>query len=95
VGIEAENHLREIKVGNKTTFLSTRTMLWTQPQNQQFKTSKSKLGGLLEAKYNYPIYKNVLANIALTVKTNGWVAGNEYLNSNLNFSLGVAMLLNK
>lgn len=95
IGIETENYLREIKIGNRITYLTTRAMLWTQPKNQDFKTSKIAMGGLLETKCNYPIYKNIYANMSITAKTNGWVAGNEFLNANLSLTGGVAMLINR
>ena len=95
IGLEAENYLKEIKIGKRNSYLSTRAMLWTQPHNQEFMSSKSAFGGLVEAKYNYPIYKNFFGNIAFTAKTNGWVAGNEFLNANISSRMGVAMLINK
>ena len=73
--------------------VTARIMAWLQPQNQLFFSPKSQLGGLIEAKIQYPLLKSIYPYISVTAKTNGWVAGNVYLESNISGSLGLRVNL--
>jgi hypothetical protein len=41
--------------------------------------------------FAFPAGKHFFPYFVLSVKTDGWVAGNEYLKSNASFTAGVAM----
>lgn len=90
-GMEVETY--EYKVGaNKSReplIVSARAMVWLQPREQLFFSKRASLGGLIEAKIAYPLKKHFNPYISITAKTNGWVAGNVYLNQNISVALGV------
>ena len=95
IGVEAENIFHIFQLKTKQIPISTRLMLWTQPNNQDFKTSKADLGGLIGIKAYTPIYKQIKGFIDVAGKTNGWVAGNEFLNANLSVKLGLSVQFDK
>jgi len=69
--------------------ITARVMVWLQPENQLFFTQKSHVGGLIEAKIQYPLSKHINPYISITAKTGGWVAGNVYLEKNISCSIGL------
>jgi hypothetical protein len=73
--------------------LSVRTALWLQPKDQQFDTGESKLGGIATATLHLPINKQWGTYLEMEAKTQGWVAGNVYLQDNVSVRLGVAVKL--
>jgi hypothetical protein len=88
-GIETQVIDKELSV-NKYKFLVTPSLhLWTQPKNQEFRTSNSQLGGKAEVHVSTMLGKTWRPYIALSVKTPGWVAGDVYLNSNSSFRFGI------
>jgi hypothetical protein len=64
-------------------------MIWVQPEDQLFFSKKGKVGGLLEVKVHYPVSPYIQPYFTVTTKTNGWVAGNVYLESNFSASFGL------
>jgi hypothetical protein len=70
--------------------LSPRVLLGMQPKNQDFRTSDPEFLGLFGLRVDFAISKHILPFIDFSVKTNGWIAGNEYLNSNVSIKLGVS-----
>ncbi len=68
-------------------WLKLRASIWTQPKNQSFFESESSLGGLLGLSASYPI-KSIKPYVEIHSKTEGWVAGNPYLDKNLTIRLG-------
>ncbi len=95
IGLEAENIFHTFQLKTKQFPVSTRLMLWIQPNQQDFKTSKAAMGGLIGIKAYTPIYKQAKGFIEVTGKTNGWVAGNEFLNSNVSLNLGFSVQFDK
>ncbi len=93
-GIEIENPSIKVKVGKKEIPLQARAMAWLQPKDQLFTTTKSAAGGLLQVKGRYPLTKIVAAYAEVEGKTNGWVAGNPYLNKNVTLRMGLFMDIN-
>lgn len=69
--------------------VTARVMAWFQPKDQLFFSKKPKPGGLIEAKIYYPVSKLINPYVSITAKTNGWVAGNIYLEQNLSTSFGI------
>lgn len=87
-GIEIENPGLQVKTKKKTIPLQARAMLWLQPKDQLFKTSKAEAGGLIQLRSKYAVNKTFLLFAELEGKTDGWVAGNPYLKSNLTLRTG-------
>jgi hypothetical protein len=92
-GVELEIIDYPLKIKTKTYSLTARIMLWTQPENQLFKTSNMKLGGLFGIKAHYPLNRIWQPYFELEGKTPGWVAGNVFLESNLSMRLGVRAMI--
>lgn len=87
-GIEIEKPDLQIKAGKKTIPLQARAMLWLQPKDQLFKTTKAEAGGLLQLRSRHQLTNQFSLYAELEAKTDGWVAGNPYLNKNLTFRTG-------
>jgi hypothetical protein len=47
--------------------------------------------GLLGCRVDFSVSKHFLPYFDLTLKTDGWVAGNEYLERNMSFKVGLSM----
>lgn len=92
IEIETYNYLLGENRLKKPIPVSARVMGWLQPRNGLFYSRKASLGGMIEVKGYYPISKYFSPYISVTAKTNGWVAGNIYLESNLSGSFGLQAL---
>ena len=92
-GIEAQLIDRELLIRNKILLLSPAVHLWTQPKNQEFRTSDSQLGAKAEIYVSTKLDKTWRPYISLSAKTNGWVAGDVYLNSNISGRIGVSAFI--
>lgn len=90
-GLEFEtyNYMIGLNKIKKPFPVSIRIMAWVQPEEQLFFSKKAQFGGLIEAKIYYPINKYFYPYISITAKTNGWVAGNVYLEPNISSSFGI------
>jgi hypothetical protein len=90
-GVELETYDYMIGRGviKKPIPVTARVMAWLQPEDQLFFSKNAQLGGLIEAKIQYPLSKYINPYISITAKTAGWVAGNVYLEKNLSFSFGL------
>jgi hypothetical protein len=62
-----------------------------QPANQEFMTGDPEFLGLLGCRVDFAVSKHFFPYFDLSVKTGGWVAGNEYLEPNVSFKTGVSM----
>jgi hypothetical protein len=71
--------------------LSPRVIIGIQPKDQAFKTGDPELFGLAGLRVDFSFFKYFFPYFDITMKTDGWAAGNEYLNSNVSFNLGVSM----
>jgi len=72
--------------------LSATTQLWSQPE--EFSSTKGKFGGLISADVSYAFSRRWEAYAQLTGKTDGWVAGNVYLDKNLSLRGGLRWKIN-
>ncbi|MCS6969336.1 MAG: hypothetical protein RMJ44_12285 [Cytophagales bacterium] len=72
-----------------------RTMIWSQPENQSFYTSKAALGGLISIKGTYQTHKWFSPYIEIEAKTKGWVMGNPFIDENVSVVTGIAVRLRK
>lgn len=79
-----------IKVNAWRWPLSVRTAFWLQPKEQMFFTDESELGGIATIKLNIPTQTNVESYIEVEAKTDGWVAGNVYLQNDVSLRLGIS-----
>jgi len=93
-GIEAELFDFNINFNKIQTFSSLKVMTWLQPYEQRFTTSKSSLRALVDFKFKIRVSKIIFPYFQLVAKTNGWVAGNVFLENNLSFKFGVNINLN-
>jgi hypothetical protein len=81
-------------------FLSPRIIIGTQPENQKFKTGKHEFLGFFGLRVDFIagdylrpdfiIKKYFLPYIDFSVKTNGWVMGDVYLDSNVSVRIGIS-----
>jgi hypothetical protein len=77
-------------IGGFTTYLSPRLLIGIQPKDQVFKTGAAEFLGLAGLRADFAVSKHVLPYVEITAKTDGWVAGNEYLERNISCVLGVS-----
>jgi hypothetical protein len=82
-------------IGKYSFLISPRLIAGLQPLNQDFKTNKSSFLGLAECKLELITKNFIHPYIEVSAKTKGWVAGNEFLNSNLSCRLGIVSRFNK
>ncbi len=61
---------------------------WQQPANQLYADDQKKLGGLLEMQVT-PLFNNFQPYLKISMKSEGWVAGNLYLDKNVSLWLGL------
>jgi hypothetical protein len=77
-----------VKIKNLTVFLSPKIMVGIQPKEQNFFTSEMEFFGLMGSRIDFQIHKNLLPYLEVTAKTNGWVAGNEFLKKDIGLKIG-------
>ncbi len=63
---------------------------WQQPSNQLFYDTNKKLGGFLQVQFSPP-FKKFLPYIDLSLKSDGWLAANPYLENNFTVKVGGRM----
>jgi len=68
-------------------------MIWLQPKNLMFHDVLSTVGGLFELTLKYG-KKSFFPYLQMGGKTQGWVAGNEFQNSNAFFRFGLSWYFN-
>jgi hypothetical protein len=89
--IEAELIDYPIYLGDFGMFFSPRIIIGMQPEDQKFKTEKREFLGLFGLRIDFIISKNFLPFVDFTAKTDGWVAGNVYLDKNVSCRVGVSL----
>ena len=89
--VEAELVDYPLAVGMLEFFLAPRVLIGMQPQGQTFKTGSPAFLGLFGLRVDFMTQRNIYPYIDFTAKTNGWVAGNEYLEANASVRLGVSL----
>jgi len=92
-GIDMKISRLPVLFSNHILRFSTRLAIWLQPENQNYSTSQSELGGLLSFKlsrkgqYTEPY-------IEMETKTAGWVTGNSHLDPNYRLRVGLSVKIN-
>lgn len=92
-GFDAEILDYPMPMISQYTTVGLRVGGWLQPKNQAFKTHTGEVGGLLGVKVGQNLAENLQVYIDLLGKTDGWVAGNEYLERTLSSAVGVIQTL--
>jgi hypothetical protein len=82
-------------LGASTLYFSPRLLIGLQPKDQGFKTSKASLLGLAECKLELITKGFIHPYIEVSAKTSGWVAGNEFLSSNISGRIGIVSRFTK
>ena len=91
--VEAELYEFPAILANNRFLIGLRMITGVQPKYQSFTTNKSAFLGLAECKFDW-LTKGLISPFAqLSFKTKGWVAGNEFLDSNTSFRLGLSARL--
>jgi hypothetical protein len=88
-GIEAQLIDFEQKICSKSISISPRVLLGWQPLHQEFKTNNASFLGLAECKVELKTKGFLHPFTELSVKSKGWVAGNEFLNNNFSCRMGI------
>jgi hypothetical protein len=70
---------------------SPRILLGIQPKDQNFMTGNMEFLGLVGCRVDFAASRHFFPYFDLSVKTDGWIAGNEYLESNVSFKAGVSL----
>jgi hypothetical protein len=94
-GIEVENPSINIRAGKTQVPLQARAMLWLQPKDQLFTSTKAEPGALVQLRAFYPTGKTLKLYAEAEAKTGGWVAANPYLDPNVTVRMGVTVDINK
>jgi hypothetical protein len=89
--IEAELVDYPLHIGKLEMLLSPRVLIGMQPKDQEFRTNSPEFMGLFGLRVDYMASKHVFPYLDFSVKTRGWVAGNEYLGANACVKLGVSL----
>jgi hypothetical protein len=89
--VEAELVDFPLNIGKWGFYLSPRVLIGMQPKEQEFKTGSPEFFGLFGLRVDFMAHKNIFPYIDFTAKTNGWVAGNEYLDASASVRLGVSL----
>ncbi len=87
--IEAQMKDWKQEIFHHLFYISPRVIVGLQPENQQFKTNNSEFLGLEECKLEMKMKNYIQPYLEFCAKTKGWVAGNEYLDSNVSFRFGI------
>jgi hypothetical protein len=80
-----------IAFGDIQMLLSPRVMFGAQPQDLDFRTDEAQGFGLGGLRVSFPISRHFLPYIDFSIKSDGWVAGNEYLNGGANVKMGTSI----
>jgi hypothetical protein len=88
--IEVELIDYPLYLGKLRMFLSPRIIIGTQPEGQKFKTERHEFLGLFGLRADFIVSKYFLPYLDFAAKTGGWVAGNEYLDSNVSIKIGMS-----
>lgn len=90
-GIDVTLPRYPINALGKAAHVTPRVSAWLQPEHLLFRDANAKLGGLASIRLDMPLEygSGWQAYGELESKTRGWVAGNEYLTSNLSVRFGL------
>jgi hypothetical protein len=70
--------------------LSPRILLGVQPRDQDFMTADPEFFALAGCRADFAVSKHFFPYLEVSFKTDGWVAGNEFLERNISLKTGVS-----
>lgn len=88
--LEAEWFEKYYKIGNINLLFTPKLLVGVQPLKQSFTTKKSAFLGNASCRIEL-LSNKIQPWVELDAKTEGWVAGNPYLEKNFSFKMGVSM----
>ena len=71
-------------------YFSPRAIIGMQPKNHDFRSGEAEFLGLLGLRIDFMASQRFLPYFDFTYKTNGWIAGNEFLSSNASVRIGLS-----
>ena len=78
----------------RNSFALLRMAVWDQPENQLYFDTEGKLGATISGSI-YPIsFNNIRPYFEFSLKTDGWLAANPFLDQNFSFTLGLTRSFN-
>ena len=92
-GIEAGLFRDPVTIAGKTVYASLRALAFVQPRDSRFKTSDMEPGGLLGAGIAYPFSSFGEIFLEGSVKSDGWVTGDVYLDRQAELRTGVTFTI--
>ena len=78
-----------VTLGRESILISPRLIMWSQPEDQNFRTDSGQWGGLLGLSAVRSLSKNLFASVTVEGKTAGWVASNPFLDKNVSMRFGL------
>ena len=86
-----------IHIGDRKSLflLSPRLLIGMQPAGQSFTDRKAAFLGLAACRIDLRIKENWYPYLELCLKTNGWIAGNEFLNDSYAIKAGMSVRIFK
>lgn len=92
-GLEVELYRYPLTLFGENENITLRGMAWLQPKKQRFDSKAGTLGGLAGLRFGHAFSKTFEAFLEVEGKSEGWVAGNVYLDSNLSTRAGLITYL--
>jgi hypothetical protein len=91
--IEVEMLDYPVKLGKLDLLLSPRGIIGAQPRNQGFMTSEPEFFGLLGTRVDFVVGKHFLPYVDVSLRTDGWIAGEESVSPSfpVGFKAGVSL----
>jgi hypothetical protein len=75
----------------KGILVSPHLAFWLQPADQRFDARSGRGGGLIGCRFDKGFRNDLTVYANVEAKTDGWVAGNEYLESNASLKIGLTI----
>jgi hypothetical protein len=79
-----------LRLGSLNMLLSPRILIGAQPKDQGFFTGDPEFFGLIGLRMDFALSRHFLPYVEFTAKTDGWVAGNEFLEAAVGVKLGIS-----
>jgi hypothetical protein len=88
--LEAEMVDFPVRLGGLNMLLSPRLLIGVQPKDQDFFAADPEFFGLAGLRVDFALSQHFLPYLEFTAKTDGWAAGNEFLEHNISFKAGIS-----
>jgi hypothetical protein len=79
-----------LRLGGLNMLLSPRILIGMQPRDQDFFTADPEFFGLAGLRADFALSRHFLPYVEFTAKTDGWAAGNEFLEAAAGVRLGIS-----